>query len=112
MRTKDLRVVQRAGSMITDLGMDLDRQLLSETRPAERMRMLRETTNRITRAANDAVIAYARASRAVGAERARSNGNIAAAEEMRVLLDAARLDLLGVLEIARRRYPWADADER
>ena len=105
MRRKDLRVVQHASLLITDLGTDLDRQLADEQRPAERLRMLRETTNRIVRAANDAVNAYARASRAVNAERARPHGNIAAADEMRILLDAARLDVLGVLEIASQRYP-------
>lgn len=111
MQLKELRVVQRAGAMITELGVELDRQLAIEARPAERLRLLRETTNRITRIANDAVYAYARASRAVTVEQGRQNGNLAAANEMRGLLDAARVDILDVLAVARRRYPWAGIDD-
>jgi hypothetical protein len=110
MRGTDVRVVQRAGAFIEDLGADLDRQLENERRPAERMRMLRETTNRITRVANDAAHAYRRASRAVSTELAKPNPNVAAAQQTRAILDAGRSDILRVLEVARRRYPWIDAD--
>jgi hypothetical protein len=106
-----VRVVQRASASIEDLGADLDRQLERERRPAERMRMLRETTNQITRVANDAAHAYRRASRAVSTELAKPNPNIAAARQTRAILDAGRSDLLRVLEVARRRYPWTDADD-
>lgn len=70
--------------------------------------MLRETTNRIIRTANDAVHAYRRAIRAVDIERARPDADVAAANEMHAHLDAARLEVLRVLELAKKRYPWAD----
>lgn len=108
MRTHDLRVVQRASAVITDLGRELDRQLASERRPAERLRMLRETTNRITRTANDAVHAYQRASRAIDVELARAGGDKTAAREMRVRLNDARSEILRVLEVAGERYPTSD----
>ena len=53
-KMKDLGVVQHASATILELGAALDAQLLKEQRPSERMRMLRETTNRIIRTANDA----------------------------------------------------------
>lgn len=105
MRTHDLRIVQRAGASITELGRDLDRQLASERRPEERLRMLRETTNRITRTANDAVHAYRRASRAIDVELAKPDGDGDAAREMRTLLNDARAEVLRVLETASARYP-------
>lgn len=112
MQTKALRVVQRASGMVNELGVDLDRQLQNEARPAERLRLLRETTNRITRIANDAVNAYARASRVVRVEQAGQNANLAAANHMRELLDTARVEFLEVLAVAQRRYPWAEAHDR
>lgn len=66
--------------------------------------MLRETTNRITRTANDAVHAYRRASRAIEIELAKPNGDGDAAREMRGLLNDARGEVLRVLEIAGGRY--------
>ena len=108
MRAKDVRVVERAALLIADLGADLDRQLGRERRPAEQLRMLRETTNRITRIANDAVNAYQRASRAVTAELAKPNGNKVAARQMRLVLDTARLEVLRALEMERHRYPSTD----
>jgi hypothetical protein len=107
----DLLVIQRAIALIDDLGSDLDRQLVAEPRPTERIRLLRETTNRITRTANDAVHAYARARRAINAQLARGDGsgNAEAALAMRAELHAARLELLHALEVAGRRYPWTDA---
>lgn len=109
-RTADLRAIQRASSLIVDLGAELDARLRAETRPRERMRMLRETTNRITRTANDAVEAYRRASRAVKAELAKPNADVAAATELQAELRAARLEMLRVLDLASRRYP-APSDE-
>ena len=107
----DLLVIQRATALIDDLGSDLDRRLTAESRPTERLRLLRETTNRITRTANDAVQAYARARRAINAqlERTEANGNVEAALAMRAQLHAARQDLLRALRAAESRYPWTDA---
>lgn len=103
----DLLTIQRASSVISDLDAELDAKLEHEANARERLRLLRETTNQITRAANDAVQAYRRASRAVNAELEKPNANITAAKEMRAHLGAARRELLGVLDVASRRYPWA-----
>jgi hypothetical protein len=108
VRTKDLQLVQRASATILELGAALDARLLNERRPAERLRMLRETTNRITRTANDAIQAYGRASRAVTAELQRPNTDPAAAQEMRQRLDAARTEVMAALQVASLRYPSAD----
>src|SRR5256885_16366177 len=83
-------VFQQASATILGLGAALDAQLLKEQRPTERMRMLRETTNRIVRTANDAAQAYSRASRAITAELERPNTNPAPAQAMRLRLDAAQ----------------------
>jgi hypothetical protein len=101
--------MQRARLLIDDLGADLDRQLLVETGSLERVRLLREATVRITRAANDAVQAYRRGRRAVDADlqRTRVDANKQAALAMQESLKAARLDLLRALQAAGRRYPWA-----
>jgi hypothetical protein len=104
MRRADVAMVQRASREIETLGADLDRRLLGESRPAERLRMIRETTNQITRLANDAINAYARASRAVRAEEQRSDSDQGPAREMRRRLDEARAAMLAVLEVANRRY--------
>jgi len=107
-KMKDLGVVQHASGTILELGAALDAQLLKEPRPAERMRMLRETTNRIIRTANDAAQAYSRASRAITAELERPNTDPAPAQAMRLRLDAARLAVMAALEVASRRYPPLD----
>jgi len=109
-KVKDLGVVQHASGTILELGAALDAQLLKEQRPAERMRMLRETTNRIIRTANDAAQAYSRASRAITAELERPNLDPGPAEAMRRRLDAARLAVMAALEEASRRYPPLQAD--
>jgi hypothetical protein len=90
------------------LGTELDRKLRSEGRETERLRMLRETTNRITRAANDAIQAYGKARRALNAEVERGTGNVDAAIAMQARLRSARLDLLRALNSAERRYPSTD----
>jgi hypothetical protein len=107
----DLLVIQRATQLIQDLGADLDRRLTRETRPTERMRMLRETTNRITRSANDAIHAYGRARKAVAVQLDRSDGRAEEALAMRDRLRSARLELLRALSDANHRYPWADGAE-
>lgn len=106
-RTADARVVQRATASIVDLNNSLDRALRDERRPDERLRMLRETTNRITRGANDAIQAYRRASAAVDAELQMPGGDRDQAHRMRLLLDGARADMLSVLEVTSHRYSWA-----
>lgn len=105
VRAADLRVLQRASASIRELGAELDARLDREARPHERLRLLRETTYRITRTANDAVLAYQRASRAVVAELARPNADEAAALAVRTELHAARAELLAVLDVAAQRYP-------
>ena len=111
MRRADVVLVQRASAEIESLGADLDRRLQRESRPAERLRMIRETTNQITRLANDAINAYGRASRAVKAEEQRSDSDQVAAREMRTRLDEARAAMLAVLEVAGRRYGPDDAGD-
>ena len=104
----DLLVIQRATQLIDDLGADLDRRLTEETRPAERLRLLRETTNRITRTANDAIHAYGRARKALSVQIERSNGSAEDALAMQGRLRSARLDLLRALSDASHRYPAGD----
>jgi predicted nucleic acid-binding Zn-ribbon protein len=106
----DLLVVQRASTHIRELGHDLDQQLEREPRPSERLRLLRETTNRIVRTANDAVHAYRRASRSLQNELERGDPHVAAATEMMRQLQAARAELLSVIDAANRRYPSAADD--
>ena len=101
--------MRRAIALIHDLGADLDRRLPSEARASERLRMLREATNRITRAANDAIQAYGRGSRTVSSELKRDGRRAEAALTTQSALRAARTELLALLSDARRRYPWADA---
>ncbi len=103
-RTDDILLVQRTSRMITELGLELDRKLAKERRPSERLRMLRETTNRITRAANDAVHAYQRTSRALRAELERPDGDGDTANAVRVRLEAARSEVLEALDAARAKY--------
>ncbi|HEY7526871.1 MAG TPA: hypothetical protein VIA82_08575 [Candidatus Limnocylindria bacterium] len=99
--------MQRAILLIDDLGADLDRQVATEASPDERVRRLREATARITRAANDAIQAYRRGLRAVEAQLGSAKTSREESLAMRASLQAARQDLLGTLEVASRRYPWA-----
>lgn len=104
----DTQHVERAAAMIVELGSDLDRRLQRETRPAERMRLLREATNRITRTANDAVQAYRRARRSLDAELRRPSADVEAMNRLGERLTTARADVLQALEAANARYPQAD----
>jgi hypothetical protein len=104
MRRADVLIVERASVEIASLGTDLDRRLEAEARPKERLRMIRETTNQITRVANDAINAYVRASRAVRAEELRAEPDLVAANAMRTRLNAARAAVLSVLDEAQGRY--------
>lgn len=108
-RLEDVDIVERASRLIPELGAALDRKLARERRPAERVRMLRETTNRITRAANDAAQAYARTSRGIRAELERPDADVEGAQIMRARLDEARQDVLRALEDATQRFGLADA---
>ena len=105
----ELVVVQHASSLIGELGAELDAMLQRETRAAEQLRLVRVATNRITRAANDAIQAYARGRRAVEVELGRDGRDASAALDMRSRLRAARLELLSALEAAKRRYTWSDS---
>jgi hypothetical protein len=100
--------MRRAIALIEDLGADLDRRLPDESRASERLRLLRETTNRITRAANDAIQAYGRGRRTVTAELAREGRRGEAALRTQTELKTARADLLRAIARAQRRYPWAE----
>ena len=108
----ELLVMERARALIEDLEGQLERQLRNESRATERLRLLRETTNRITRTANDAIHAYDMGRRAVNAALERNGPNADAALAMRDRLRAARLELLRALEVTNRRYPWAGAAGR
>jgi hypothetical protein len=104
----ELRTIHRATSLVEELGADLDRRLAIELRATERLRLLRETTNRITRAANDAIDAYRAGDRAVTRHLAREEPNRATeALATRARLSAAKVELLRALEVAAQRYPWA-----
>lgn len=104
MRRNDLAVVEGAAAAIRELGIELEERISRETRDAEILRMTRETTNQITRVANDAIQAYGRASRAVRGELDRSGADVAAADAMRERLDAARAEILDVLRQVETRY--------
>jgi hypothetical protein len=106
-RLADVRTVQHATAVIEDLNVDLERRLANEARPSERLRMLRETTNQVTRAANDAIQAYRRARATVDAELELPHADLEGAREMRLVLERARTDVLTALEITSRRYSWS-----
>ena len=104
-----VRAIELDSAEIVRLGDELDDQLSRESRPAERMRMLRATTNRITRRANDAIDAYRKGKQLVTAARA-AQGDIASIDHMASRLAAARVELLRVLSVAETRYPPPAAD--
>ncbi len=107
-RTSDLRVLQRATVHIDELNARLDGALAAEEIETERMRLLREATNQITRAANDGIQAYRRVVGALKSEAARPDSADAdALARVQAALDAARADLLRAIEETSRRYPWA-----
>jgi len=103
-REPDLELIRGTPAAIADLTATLDRRLASERRPDERMRMLRETTNQITRTANDAIQAYRRTKAAVVAELKMPNGDWAHAKRLDLQLASARLDVLAALEATSHRY--------
>jgi hypothetical protein len=105
----DISLVEHAAPLITELGADLDRQLHRELRTTERLRLLREATNRITRTANDAVHAYRRARRSLDAELQRTNADVDGVRRLEERLTTARANVLRALDEANSRYPWADS---
>ena len=109
-RGPDLLLIQRAPAAIADFNRTLDQRLATEERPAERLRMLREATNQITRTANDAIQAYRRARLAVTSELERTDGDWIEARRLSGELDRARADVLTALELAGHRYPPPAAD--
>ncbi len=106
-REPDLLLIQQTPAAIADFTRTLDQRLEAEMRPEEQMRMLREATNQITRAANDAIQAYRRARASISAELEMPNGDHAHARRMSADLDVARTDLLAALKQANERYPSA-----
>jgi len=107
-REPDLLLIQQTPAAIADFTRTLDQRLANEERPEERLRMLREATNQITRQANDAIQAYRRARASVSAELEMPNGDWAHAKRMAADLDLARADVLVALERANERYPSAN----
>jgi hypothetical protein len=103
----DLRVIRRATTRIEEVSASLDRQLLAELRPDEQVRLLRQATSQITRAANDAIQAYRRVTDGLEQERQRSDTDASEAARMAESLAEARSEMLEALEVASRRYPWA-----
>lgn len=103
----DLRVIRRATTRIEEVSAALDRQLQAEPRPDEQVRLLRQATSQITRAANDAIQAYRRVTEGLQAENQRSDTDPSEAERMTQTLAAARSEMLEALDVASRRYPWA-----
>jgi hypothetical protein len=106
-RRADLRTVQHVAARIEAFNATLDAQIAAATRPEERLLRLRDATNQITRAANDAIQAYRRVASSIRDELAAEHGAKGEAEKMQRDLQRARADMLRVLEVASRRYPWA-----
>lgn len=104
----DLRAIRRATTRIEELSASLDRQLLREARPEERIRLLRQTTSQITRTANDAIQAYRRVTEGLRAESERSDTDPSEAARLSESLSTARSEMLEALEVASQRYPWAE----
>lgn len=103
----DLRVIRRATTRIEEVSAALDRQLQAELRPDEQVRLLRQATSQITRAANDAIQAYRRVTEGLQAETQRSDTDPSEAARMSETLATARSEMLEALDVASRRYPWA-----
>lgn len=103
----DLRVIRRATTRIEEVSAALDRQLQAEPRPDEQVRLLRQATSQITRAANDAIQAYRRVTEGLQAENQRDDTDPSEAERMTQTLQTARSEMLEALDVASRRYPWA-----
>ena len=88
----------------------LDRQIAAELRTEEQLRHLRHATRQITRSANDGVHAYRRALVAIRQESERDDSDAVEVERTSEHLRTARARMLAALDVAGRRYPWADAE--
>jgi HAMP domain-containing protein len=104
----DLRLIGRATQRIRELSVTLDRQMLGDARPQEQLRHLRQATGQITRSANDGIQAYRRVAQVLRAEAEHANADSDEIERAGESLAAMRAEMLEALEVASRRYPWAD----
>jgi len=86
----------------------LDRQLRAEPRPEEQLKHLRQATGQITRSANDGIQAYRRVAQAIRAESDQKDADDAELATASEALANARGRMLKALEVASKRYPWAD----
>lgn len=103
-----MQIIRRATTRVEELGAMLDQQIRDEQRPDERLRHLRHATGQITRTANDAIQAHRRVAAALRDEATRAGADAEDIERATRVLAEARADMLHALEIASRRYPWAD----
>jgi hypothetical protein len=103
-----LRAIRSATTRIEELTSILDRQIGADSRPEEQMRHLRQATGQITRSANDAIQAYRRVTQALVAEKSHADADREETERTRRELARARRAMLRALELASKRYPWAD----
>ncbi|MGH2445581.1 MAG: hypothetical protein ACRDGD_06025 [Candidatus Limnocylindria bacterium] len=106
--TSDVRAIRRATKRIEELSAILDRQLVGEPRPEEQLRHLRQATGQITRTANDAIQAYRRVSQALRIESEQADADETEIARATEELSSARAAMLHALEVASRRYPWAE----
>lgn len=106
--SSDLRAIDRATKRIEELSLILDRQLSTEARDEDRLKHLRQATGQITRSANDGIQAYRRISRALQTEASQADADPAEMADAARALANARSRMLAALEVASRRYPWAE----
>lgn len=106
--TADLRAIDRATKRIEELSTILDRQLRGDTRPEEQLKHLRQATGQITRSANDGIQAYRRVSSAIRAEAEQQDADETEVASATRALAEARGRMLEALEVASKRYPWAE----
>jgi hypothetical protein len=106
--TADLRAIRKATRRIAELTAILDRQIGAESRPEEQLRDLRQATGQITRSANDGIQAYRRVSQALAAEASHADSDPEEIERTTRDLAEARAGMLAALDVASKRYPWAE----
>lgn len=100
--------MERATQRIEELSGILDLQLSGEDRDEERLNRLRQATGQITRSANDGIQAYRRVARLLRAEATLADADPAEVADASRRLADARARMLAALEVASRRYPWAE----
>lgn len=104
----DLRAIARATRRIEELTRTLDEQLSARAGAEDQLPELRRATRQITQSANDGIQAYRRVAQAIRAEESQDDGDAAEIERTSVVLAQARTRMLDALEVASKRYPWAD----